>query len=282
MNLCILFIALIKALQPSIRGYHLRVEPKEYTIRRNIRLSNLPYSPRGRRDPILLHLYHQGLQMGLSHDLAARILALGQRSHTSNAYGNPSYGSPGGPDDRYGSPNQSFGYAPYFSQAGNVEYQQLTYQQQTDFQPPYHPTCFPFPAPQNSASQQLAPQQRLEYQQAAPPQQLIQFGQNANTEMVTIPPHVVRAGTTYYSDPSLATPQHQPEVPLEPVLEAGHSYSYNYDTYVPLNPIEEGSEYEDHGSYGPGPAVYSGAPGAPYAPDAYPRQSGHAHNHGYH
>lgn len=237
----------MKLLQPFLRGYRLRLERKGYTMRRNARFGMIPFSPRRQYDPILMNLYNQALEMGLPQSEAGRILSIGQRFHTSNAYGNPA--------------------SRHTAAAGNAPYGPSL--------PSYGPSSYR-PQPSN-----------IEYPQFAPPPASDQYGQYASAEPTySAIPHM-NEGTTYYSNPnqpSQATVQYETGAPLEPIYGTGYSYNYNYnyedETYTPLNPIPESSGNEhrySHEIYGP----YTYA-GEPYIPEMYAGQFAHGHGHGHH
>lgn len=267
--LLLLFKALTIYLQTYLRGYRLRVERKEYTMRRNMRMGIMSRSPR-QQDPILVHLYNQGIQMGLPQDQAVRILNLNRRPRISSAYGNPAYGSPATGDATYGSSIPPYGSSPYPPQYGNVEYQQLA--------TPQHG---------NVDYQQLATPQpeHIQYQQqlAGPPGPQ-QHGQYASTQpMPFSPPQIMTEGTTFYSDPnqpSQAAVQYgsMPIQPIQPILGTGYSYNYEYEPYQPMNSIQEATETEhrfSHEMYGPDRYA-----GEAYVPETYTHQTGHGHGQG--
>jgi hypothetical protein len=295
-----LFHTLTSSPQPTLRGYRLRLERKEYTMRRNMRMGRVPLVPRRQQDPVLVHLYNQGLEMGLPRDQAARILTLAYRPRNSSAYGNPASGSPAASGAAYDSsapshgplpyrprPSNvdyqqivapSYGSSPYRSQTSNVDYQQLAAPQMSEQYGPY---------PRNEIAPSSAPQSLLQagdvdYQQLPAPQMHQPYGQYATTELAQSSiPYYMNDGTTYYTDPNATNQiavQHGPGVPMEPIYGTGYSYNYEYETYAPLNPPAETTDTEhrySHESYGP--ATYAAEP---HMPPPYPRQSNHGHGQG--
>lgn len=266
--------ALTSYLQTHLRGFRLRIERKEYTMRRNMRLGIISRSPR-QLEPILVHLYNQALQMGLPQELSVRILSLNrQQSRVSSGYGNPNYGSPATGDAPSGPfpPHSSSSFpAPY----GNIGNNQLA--------TPLHG---------NYGYQQLATPQpeTMEYpQQFAGPQGPEQYGQYPSIQhMPSVPlqimpsnaPHVMNDGTTYYPGPNQqaqATVQYGP-MPTQPMLGTGYGYNFQHQPYQPMNPIQEANENEhrfSHEIYGPDRYA-----GEAYVPETYTRQTDHGHGHG--
>jgi hypothetical protein len=209
-----------------------------------MRKGNVLFTPRRRYDPVLTHLYNQGIQMGLPHDQAARILTIGRRPRTSSAYGNPAFGSPPAGVNRHRS-SATFQHASlYGSQPGYVGYPHLA-----------------------------APQVLEQYDQY-----------NTTEPTASFAPHFVTGGTTYYSDPNQMTQaivQYEPALPAEPIFEAGYSYNYDeYENYAPLNPVHETTETEHryaHEEYVP--EMYAGEP---YVHESYTQGPGSGHGQEHH
>ncbi|KAF7503553.1 hypothetical protein GJ744_003626 [Endocarpon pusillum] len=250
-----------------LRGYRIRVERKEYTMRRNMRMGLGPHSPRY-LDPILVHLYNQGLQMGLPQDQAVRILHLSRRPRVASGYANPMYGSPAPRDASYGSSLAPYGSSPYHPQPGNTEYQQFTGPQQG-----------------NAQYQQLATPQpeNVEHQESAAPQAPEQYGQFGSTNpMSTATSQVMTESNVYHADPkqpSQAMAQYG-TMPIEPIFGAGYSYNYPRQPNTLMIPIPEATPTEhrfSHEVYGPN--TYANEA---YGPENYPSQPDYGHGHGYH
>lgn len=217
-------------------------------MHRNIRMDILPYSPRRGPNPILLHLYKQGLQMGLPQHQALRILTIGQHPRASSAYRNPALGS-------VTATGVPYGYPPYRGPTANVEY-------------PY------LPAPQ--AYDQYGQNSTRQATSSGVPgtmaEGITQYSEPGHPTQTTssVVPQVMSDGTTYYADGnhitqamSSATPQmmdtayyhdpsqasqfpvyHEPDVAMEPIYGAGNSHNYQYGSYAPLHPIPGRTEPE--------------------------------------
>jgi hypothetical protein len=266
--------ALTSYLQTYLRGFRLRIERKEYTMRRNMRLGIISRSPR-QLEPILVHLYNQALQMGLPQEISVRILSLNrQEPHVSSAYGNTNYGSPATGDAPSGPfpPHNSASFSAPYGNVGNHQ-----------FATPMHG---------NFGYQQLATPQpeTMDYsQQFAGPQGSQQYGQYSSMQPIpTFPPqimppvaqHTMNDGTTYYPDPSQppqATAQYG-SVPMQPMFGPGYGYNFQHQPYQPMNPIQEADENEHRFSHEMfGPERYTGEA---YAPETYTRRTDHGHGHG--
>ena len=276
-----------------LRGYHLRLERKEYKMRREMRMGRPPLPPRRQHELVLTQLYNQALELGLPNDQAARILTVAQAPRNSSAYGNPAFGSPAADRAAYGSlalsqgsmpnrsrgsnidhqqlPAPSYGSSPYCSQIGNENYQQVAAPQMSNQYAQYAGTELAPPTASHFTSQAS----NVDYQQLPAPQVHEPYGgQYANAQLASSSPlHYVDRGTTYYTDRNTAnqaTILHGLGVSMEPIYGLGYSYSYENESYTPLNPIPEATETEhrySHESYGP--ATYAGEP---YVPRSYPDQ----------
>lgn len=292
-----LFHPLTKSPQPGLRGYRLRIERKEYTMRRNVRMGRVPFVARRQQDPVLVNLYNQALEMGLPRDQAARILTVAQRPRVSSAYGNPASGSPAASGNAYGPPAPSHGPLPfrprdsnrtygqpvappygsssYHPHPGNAGYQQFPAPQMSEQYGPYPGPELTSPVAQHPFSQAG----NANYQQPPAPQMHQPYGQYATTEPAPAPtPYYINDGTTYYSDPNITgqpTVQYGPSMPVEPVYGTGYSYNYEYETYPPLHPTPETTENEHRYSH----ELYTGEP--PYS-GPYPPQPSHGHGQAYH
>ena len=236
-------------------------------MRRNMRMGIVPHTPRY-LDPILVHLYNQGLQMGLPQDQAVRILHLNRRPRVSSGYGNQMYGSPAPGDASYGSSLAPYGSSPHHPQPGNVEYQQFTGPQQG-----------------NAQYQQLATPQpeNVEHQELAAPQAPDQYGQSASTNpMSPATSQMMTESNAYHFDPnhpSQATVQYG-NMPIEPIFGTGYSYNYPNQPNPPMIPIPQATPTEhrfSHEVYGPN--TYANEA---YGPENYARQPNHGHSHSYH
>lgn len=204
-------------------------------------MSHTQSSPRHQPDPILLHLYHQGLQLGLPRDQAARILNIGQIQRASSAYGVAAISSPATGPSPYRPSAPSYGSSPYSVQSTNVEYPQIAGLQVSEHYDPY-----------------ANPQQ-------CPP----------------AASQIISGGTTYYPDaththPPQPTHQYENGVQIDPVYGRGCSYNYDYDHPTALNPIQETTEpghRYSHESYLP--ETYAGEP---FPRDSYGRAQAHGHD----
>lgn len=277
-----------------LRGYRLRLERKEYTMRRNMRLGRPPPPPRCRQDTVLVQLYNQALRMGLPNDQAARILSVSQRPRRSSAYGDPACGSspadrpafdPSGPPrgvfphrsrvsnaDHQGNPAPSYGSSPYRPQTGNVNYQQVAARPMSHQYTQYASAELFSPTAPNFASQASS----VSYPQLpARPMHEPHAAQYANAQLESSPSHYVDRGTTYYTDQNTAGQSTMPPgsgLSLEPIYGLGYSYNYENESYGPVSCIPDGNETEhrySHESYGP--ATYAGEP---YVPSSCPDHPG--------
>jgi hypothetical protein len=200
-------------------------------------MNHMQSSPHPQQNPILLQLYHQGLQLGLPREQAVRILNIGQIQRTPNAYGARALGSPGAAPTPYRSSATPYGSSPYHRvPSNNLDYPQMAGLQISE---QYDPFAVP--------------------QQGPPPT-----------------PQIVRGGTTYYPDPNQPSQpglQYGNNMSAEPTYGAGQSYSHEYDNSAPLHPIPETTEGEhrySHESYLP--ETYAGEA---YGHDAYKNNPAH-------
>lgn len=232
-----------------------------------MRMGANPRSPRY-LDPILVHLYNQGLSMGLPQDQAVRILHLNRRPRVSSGYGNPMYSSPAPGDASYGSSLVPYSSPPYHPQPDNMEYRQFTGPQQGNVQ-----------------YQQLATPQaeNIENQVFAAPQAPDQYAQFTTTNpMSPATSQMMTERNAYHTDPNRSSraPVQFGNMPVEPMFGTGYSYNYPNQPNTPMIPVPEATPVEhrfSHEVYGPN--TYANEA---YGPENYARQPNHGHGHGYH
>lgn len=196
----------------KIRGHRLRVARKICSQHRN---GVLPISPGPTPDPILFHLYNQGLQLGLPQHQASHILTIGERPCVDS----PTVSGP------------LYGYSPYYSQASNVGHPQL-----------------PALPPSGHYSQQFV----TEAMSSDPPRNMSE-GTNwyleptQPTQMASYAiPQVMPNGATYYPNPYYfeGLVRSVTDLGMEQVVGVGDTYNYQHGNYAPLHPIQETNEPE--------------------------------------
>jgi hypothetical protein len=261
--------------QTYLRGHRLRVERKEYTMRRNMRMGIISRSPR-QLQPILVHLYNQALQMGLPQELSVRILSLnrqepripsgvGNPNHASSATGNPAPG-PIPPIGPIPPPASSPFPAPY----GTIGNHQLATPLQSNFGYPQLVT--PQSAPLPPAHYRYEQYPNMQHFPSVPAQM-----------MPSIPPHTLNDGTTYYTN---SNQQHQApapygSMPLQPMFGPGYGFNHQHQPFQPMNPIQEANENEhtySHEMFAPNNPAGEAYGSEPYT---YPTDHGHGHGHGH-